>query len=191
MIHSVVLRPAVVLLIIGFTVGPVLDGLHTFSGTTWYPDPQWMRSVWWCPPLFAAAALAIGMGRVYSERFFKRPGPSLSWTQVLSAMALFIGCYAASGFLPVSELFRALLLTVCFGLGWALWDRTALGLASALSCGFCGWAVEHTLVHNGFFFHRETTLDGIALWIPPLYFLAALAVGSLARRLHLQASTAP
>ena len=185
------MRPALILLLIGFTVGPVLDGLHTFSGATWYSEPQWLRSVWWCPPLFAAAALSIGLGRVGFERYLERPGPELGWLQVLSAMALFIGCYAASGFLPISELARALLLTGCFAAGWAVWDRTLLGLGSALLCGLCGWAVEHTLVHQGLFFHRETTLDGIALWIPPLYFLAALAVGSLARRLHLQPSTAP
>lgn len=185
------MRPALLLLLIGFTIGPVLDGLHTFSGATWYPDPQWLRSVWWCPPLFAAAALAIGLGRVQMERLIGRPGPRLKWGQVLAAMALFIGGYAASGFLPVSEGLRAALLTVLFFIGWAAWDRTPLGLGSALLCGLCGWAVEHTLVQRGLFFHRETTLDGIALWIPPLYFLAALAVGALARRLYLQASTAP
>ena len=41
------MRPALWLLLIGATVGPVLDGLHTFSGMTWYPHPQWLRSVWW------------------------------------------------------------------------------------------------------------------------------------------------
>src|SRR5450432_2384059 len=85
--YALPVRPALVLFLIGFTVGPVLDGLHTFSGTTWYPDPQLLRSVWWCPPLFAAAALSIGLGRVHSERLFKRPGPALSWAQVLGAMA--------------------------------------------------------------------------------------------------------
>ena len=178
------MRPTLLLLLIGATVGPVLDGLHTFSGATWYPDPQWLRSVWWCPPLFAGAAVAIGIGRVASERLFRRPGPSLSWSQVLAVMGLFIACYAASGFLPVSETVRAVLLTVCFAGGWYVWDRTLLGIGSALTCGLGGWLVEHTLVHRGLFFHRDTMLDGIALWIPPLYFLAALAVGALARRLQ-------
>ncbi len=186
------MRPALVLFLIGFIVGPVLDGLHTFSGATWYPEPQWMRSVWWVPPLFAAAALSIGFGRVLSERLFKQPGPALSWAQVLSAMALFIGCYAASGFLPVSETLRAVLLTVCFLGGWYLWDRTALGMGPFRCCAASAAGPSSTtLVHYGFFFHRETMLDGIALWIPPLYFLAALAVGSLARRLHFQPVTAP
>ena len=182
------MRPALLLLLIGATVGPVLDGLHTFSGAIWYPHPQLLRSVWWVPPIFAVATLGIGLGRVYSERVFDRPGRALSWGQVLGAMGLFIGCYAASGFLPVSEGWRALLLVICFAIGWTAWDRTLLGLGSALLCGACGWAVEHALVGHGLFFHRETTLDGIALWLPALYFLAALAIGGLARRLSVEPS---
>ena len=176
-------RATLWLVIIGATLGPVLDGLHTFSGATWYPQAQWMRSVWWCPPMFAAAAVVIGMSRVLWERGLKRPGPSLSWGQVLSAMGVFIACYAASGFLPVGEAARATLLAACFVAGWVAWDRTGLGAACALATALGGWFVEHTLVGWGLFFHRETTLDGIALWIPALYSLAALAVGALARRL--------
>lgn len=177
------MRPTLWLTLLGATLGPALDGLHTYSGMTWYPEPQWMRSVWWVPPLFAAAAVSIGMGRVQSERLFKMPGPNLAWPQVLAAFGLFVAGYAASGFLPVSEGARALLLTACFAIGWSLWDRTLLGIGSALLCGASGWLVEHTLVHHGLFFHRETTLDGVPLWLPSLYFLAALAVGGLARRL--------
>lgn len=177
------LRPTLWLLLIGATVGPVLDGLHTFSGATWYPHPQWLRSVWWCPPLFAFAAVSLGLSRLYWEKLLKRPGPALSWPQVLGAMGVFVGCYAASGFLPVSEAARAALLMAGFLGVWLAWDRTALGVACALSAGAGGWLVEHTLVGQGLFFHRETALDGIALWIPPLYFLAALSIGALARRL--------
>jgi hypothetical protein len=176
-------RATLWLALIGATVGPMLDGLHTFSGATWYPHPQWLRSVWWCPPLFSFAAVAIGMSRVYWEQALKRPGPTLSWSQVLGAMGVFVACYAASGFLPVSEAARAVLLTVCFTGAWLAWDRTALGIACALAAGGGGWLVEHTLVGQGLFFHRETTLDGIALWLPALYFSAALAIGALARRL--------
>ena len=186
------LRASLWLLLIGATVGPVLDGLHTFSGATWYPQAQWLRSVWWCPPLFAFAAVSIGMSRVYWEKVLKHPGPTLSWKQVFAAMGVFIACYAASGFLPVSEAARAALLTAGFLGAWFAWDRTPLGIVCALSTGAGGWLVEHTLVGRGLFFHRETTLDGIALWLPSLYFLAAIAIGALARRLvYLQASTAP
>lgn len=186
------LRAALWLTLLGATVGPMLDGLHTFSGATWYPQPQWLRSVWWCPPLFAFAAVSIGMSRVYWEKILARPGPALTWRQVFAVMTVFIGCYAASGFLPVSESARALLLSVVFLSAWYSWDRTPLGIACALAAAAGGWFVEHTLVGRGLFFHRETTLDGIALWLPALYFTAAIALGALARRLvYLQASGTP
>ena len=102
-------RATLWLALIGATVGPMLDGLHTFSGAT--------------------------------------------------------------------------LLTLCFVGAWLAWDRTPLGIACAVAAGAAGWLVEHTLVGEGLFFHRETTLDGLALWLPPLYFSAALAIGALARKL--------
>lgn len=186
------LRATLLLALTGATVGPLLDGLHTFSGTTWYPAPQLLRSVWWCPPLFSFAAVSIGMSRVYWEKLLKRPGPTLSWSQVVGAMGVFIACYVASAFLPVSETARAVLLVAGFVGAWLAWDRTPLGIVCALAAGGGGWFVEHTLVGRGLFFHRETTLDGIALWLPALYFTAAIAIGALARRLtYLQASTAP
>lgn len=180
------------LALLGATVGPMVDALHTFSGATWYPTPQFLRSVWWCPPLFSFAAVSLGMSRVFWEKVLKAPGPSLSWAQVLGTMGAFVVCYTASGFLPVSEVLRTVLLFIAFVGAWWAWDRTALGIACALAAGAGGWLVEHTLVGFGVFFHRETTLDGIALWLPVLYFTAAIAIGALARKLtYLQASTAP
>ncbi len=176
-------RAALWLTFLGGTVGPALDGLHTFSGATWYPHPQLLRSVWWCPPLFAFAGLSIGLGRLLWERVLERPGPRQSWSAVLSVMGLFVVTYAASGFLPISEVARTVVLLAAFAVAWGVWDRTALGVASALTTGPGGWLVEHTLVGKGLFFHRETTLDGIALWLPCLYFTAAIAVGALARKI--------
>src|SRR5712671_140330 len=60
-------RAAVPLGALGATVGPVLDGFHTWSGTTWYTSPGWLRTVWWCPLLFGGAALAIGLSRPLLE----------------------------------------------------------------------------------------------------------------------------
>lgn len=98
-------------------------------------------------------------------------------------MTAFVLAYALSGFLPATELIKALLmLALALGVFVAL-DPSRPALLGALSSGFGGWLVEHTLVGQGFFFHRETMLDGIPLWLPPLYFLAALAVGHVARRL--------
>ena len=178
------------LLVLGATVGTVLDGFHTFSGTTWYAYPQFVRTVWWQPLLFAAAAVAIGMGRVIVDRVLRRQDPVPGWSQVVAAMALFIGCYAATAFLPWSELSKALLVTACFVGGWLAWDRTALGLAAALLTGLGGWAVERTISSAGLFSYLHPSFGGVALWLPALYFLAALSIGMLARRLCVHESFA-
>ena len=76
----------------------------------------------------------------------------------------------------------SLLLALALAVFLAL-DRSKVAALGAVSAAFGGWVVEHTLVGHGSFFHRDTALDGVALWIPPLYFLAAFAIGHLARRL--------
>ena len=176
-------RVALVMLLLGATAGPLLDGLHTHSGATRYAEPQFFLSVWWCPPLFAAAALGIGLGRLISERLLgvthTDPGP----LSAAISMTAFVIAYALSAYLPAPELVKAsLLLALALAVFLAL-DRSKVAALGAVSAAFGGWVVEHTLVGHGFFFHRDTALDGVALWIPPLYFLAAFAIGHLARRL--------
>ena len=176
-------RAALVLLIIGGTVGPVLDGLHTFSGATWYAAPQFLRSVWWCPPLFAGAALSIGLGRLFTERLLDVPLEDPGGQKAALSMTAFVLGYAASGFLPAPEVVKALLLFALSLVVFLKLDRSLPAALGALGAGLGGWIVEHTLVGEGLFFHREKILDGIPLWLPPLYFLGALAIGHLARRL--------
>lgn len=176
-------RAALVLLIIGGTVGPLLDGLHTFSGATWYAAPQVLKSVWWCPPLFAFAALSIGLGRLVTERLLGVPLVDPGARKAALSMGAFVLAYALSGFLPATELLKAVLLLALAVTVFAALDPSRPALLGALAAGFGGWVVEHTLVGQGLFVHRETMLDGVPLWLPPLYFLAALAIGHLARRL--------
>lgn len=179
------LRVVGVLALLGATAGPLLDGLHVWSGMTRYAAPQWLGSVWWCPPLFAFAAVAIGGGRLVLERY-ARGGEAPTARDAALTMAAFVVAYAMSAFLPVSEVTRAMVLLALFVIVWWRFDRSAVALGAAVAAGAGGWLVEHTLVGEGLFFHRDTLLDGVALWIPPLYFLAALAIGTLARRLHRQ-----
>src|SRR6185295_9595748 len=126
-------RAFIVLLIIGGTVGPCLDALHTYSGATWYPDPQLFRSVWWCPPLFAFAGVAIGMPRVFIDqrldgRVLSPSGHAVAWK-----MGLFFVGYALSGFLPAPWWVKlAVLLAFFFAALWPLDTRGAfLGAAGA------------------------------------------------------------
>ncbi len=176
-------RAALVLALIGATVGPVLDGLHTVSGTIWYPAPQFLKSVWWVPPLFMTAALAIGMGRLLSDRLLGIPLEDPGARKASLTMAAFVVAYALSAFFPASELIKSVLLLILAAAVFLTLDRRRGAAVSALSAGFGGWVVEHTLVGQALFFHRETLLEGIPLWLPPLYFLAAFAIGHLAQRL--------
>lgn len=176
-------RPAMLLAFLGATVGPALDGLHTYSGVTWYPDAQFLRSVWWCPPLFCAAGVAIGLGRLVTERVMKVETTAPGARVVAVTMSAFLIAYAASGFLPVSEVARAVVLLISALALWAAFDRTLVAALCMVTAGAGGWIVEHTLVGRGLFFHKDVLLDGVALWIPPLYFIAALAIGAVARQL--------
>ena len=174
-------RALLTLAVLGATVGPLLDGLHTHSGATWYPHPQLWLAEWWVVPLFCGAAVAIGGGRLLTERFLPTRAPTPR--QAALSMALFVVGYALSGFWPIGELPMATLLLAFFAVSWAATDRSALGLAAAALTGLGGWLVEHTLVHAGFFFHRDPGRAGVALGIPPLYFCAASALGTLAKQL--------
>jgi hypothetical protein len=170
------------LLFIGATLGPCYDAFHTFSGATWYAAPQFLRTVWWCPPLFAFAALSIGLSRPGFDALVSRatviapPG-----RHVAIAMACFTFGYAASGFLPTEWPVKLGLLLALFG--FCLWsfDRTVAGAAGALGAAFGGWLVEHVLTSHGAFFHRDQQLLGVAAWIPGLYALASVALGTLGR----------
>jgi hypothetical protein len=173
-------RTLAALAVLGLGVGPILDGLHTWSGATWYPAAQLLRSVWWCPPLFCFAAVAIGLGRLLTERLIDRRSPRPAPRTVAASMSTFVLAYAATGFLPASEGGKALLLLLAAAVVWWALDRTLAGVLGALGAGLGGWLVEHTLVGLGLFFHREVMLDGVALWIPPLYFLGAFAIGHVA-----------
>lgn len=166
---------------LGAVAGPVVDGLHTWSGAIWYPNPQFLRSVWWVSPLFCGAALSIGLGRLLGERLLPtRPATTRDTTV---AMATFLVAYALSGFVQPGEGVMAVVLAVMFATAWWVTDRSLLALGAAALTGFGGWLVEHTLVKAGLFFHRDTGLDGVALWIPSLYCSAALALGALAKSL--------
>jgi hypothetical protein len=55
-------RAGIWLAILGATVGSALDGIHTWTGTTWYPHPVFLRTAAWTPLIFAAAGL-MGLGR--------------------------------------------------------------------------------------------------------------------------------
>lgn len=180
-------KTAVVLLAIGATLGPCLDALHTYSGSIWYAEPQLFRSVWWCPPLFAFAGFSIGMPRVFIDQQLDGKLMPVSGAAVAWKLGLFVFGYALSGFLPAPWWVKAVVLTVLFLA--ALYPVDTRGaLLGALGAAFGGWFVEWQLTGRALFTHRDTQLLGVAGWIPPLYALAAVAIGALARWLVLRHS---
>ncbi|HEY8208934.1 MAG TPA: hypothetical protein VIG99_15695 [Myxococcaceae bacterium] len=163
-------------------MGPVLDGFHTWSGTIWYTSPGWLRSVWWCPPLFCGAGLAIGLSRPLLEARAAPVEPA-GGGRLAAAISLFVVAYAASAFLPASSLVRCAAVGALAAGGWWALDRTRLGLVHGALTAAGGWVVEFTLVRAGLFVHRTGELAGVAVWIPCLYFSGATAIGLLGSRL--------
>ena len=173
------LRASAFLLLAGATLGSLLDAIHTHTGTTRYAAPLFFLAAWWTPPLFAAAALAIGLQRSLFTRWSGRAAPPPRGARVALAMALFVVAYAASGLLSFGWAGKSALLGALFAVTFWLCDRTLLGLGLAALTAFGGWSVEATLVHHGLFFHKDTEILGVAAWIPWLYATAAVAVGAL------------
>jgi hypothetical protein len=181
-------RAAVVLAALGATLGPLLDGFHTFSGAIWYAHPQFLRSVWWCPPLFAFAGFSIGLPRVLIDQRLDGKVIPVSGKAVAWKMGLFFLGYALSGFLPAPWWVKTIVLLVLFVA--ALWPADTRGVFfGAAGAALGGWLVEWQLTGAGLFFHRDTQLFGVAGWLPALYALAAVAVGALAK--YVAATSSP
>ena len=161
----------------GAVVGTLLDGAHTWSGTTAYPDPVMWRAAWWAPLTFALAyALEASLYTWARQRSGRPPvTAAVRWT----CAAVFAGLYVASGFLPVSNPAKLAVLLAGAGALWAATDRTPQTLAVAAAAAVIGPGTEITLVHLGLFAHLQPDVWGIPLWLPALYLASAPGVGPL------------
>ncbi|KAI7840190.1 hypothetical protein COHA_005973 [Chlorella ohadii] len=149
--------------------------------------------------MFALAGIIIGLGTPLLDAWqaeqggdAPRGGTNPSWPFVLTAIALFVLQYAASGALeqPLLDVtllgglpaLDCLLAATAIAL-WAAFDGTRQGLFMACLTAVCGPAVEITLI-NVFHLYTYTHPQwlGVPLWIPWVYFAGSLAVGNLARR---------
>ena len=176
-------RAALVLVLLGATVGPALDGIHVRTDTLVYPTPDFLRMEWWVPPLFAAAGLAIGLARPLWERMLDRRTATPRAPVVALAMAIFIASYALSGLLPWAWSSVALVLAVLAAVTWAVCDRSGLGVFLAGSTALLGTSVEIMLVREDLFAYVRPDIAGVPGWLPWLYVTAAIAVGNLGKYL--------
>jgi hypothetical protein len=174
------------LALLGATLGAALDGIHTHTGTTSYPNPVIFGMAWWVPPLFAAAAVSIGIARPMWERILERRTPTPPAWSVGFGMAMFVVAYALSGTMPGGWSARSLVLAVIFAVVWAVCDRTALGVFLAVATAFLGTSIEIALVRLDLFTYLHPNLSVVAGWLPWLYASAAIAVGGLGKWLVLR-----
>jgi hypothetical protein len=177
------LSAAATLALAGATIGTGLDSIHVHTATTAYAQPVLFGQAWWVPPLFASAALAIGLGRPLVERVLGAHAPVPTAAATAGGMAVFVLAYAASGLVSGPPGPRSTLLAAMFVFAWLLCDRTGLGLVLAALTAIIGTLVEITLVRTGAFLYREPSLAGVTVWLPWLYGCAAVGVGNFGKRL--------
>jgi insulin-induced protein len=177
------MKKQLLLFLIGAVLGSFYDGFHTYSNTTYYPNPWILKMAWWVPLNFGLAILAVADSHVSLDRTLKRKGRGLSWAAVLSGLALFGVLYFTSGFLPRPSAEKAVILWLGAVFLWILFDRTWQGVLLGILTGVVGSLVEITMTSLGLFFYVRPDFHGIPCWLPALYFGASVTVGNLGRKL--------
>jgi hypothetical protein len=167
-------RGVAVMLLLGATLGTLLDAIHTQSRATKYTHPVLLDTAWWLPLLFAGA-YAIGLLRPLFDR-----GPARSLREAVSAMGLFALAYACS-VLPLAWPATSALLFAIFAVSFVLFDRSRIGAAIAAGGAIGGPAFESFLVHQGVFEHTRPAYAGVSGWLPFLYLAAAVGLQAMAK----------
>jgi hypothetical protein len=180
---SLSLARAALLFGFGAVVGSGLDALHTHSGTTLYASPWVFAMSVWTPLLFGLAGLSVGLSYPLAERLTgRRPGRRLSWLEVSAGFATFAVLYALSGYLPVSNGSKLLVLLAGAAVLFVWLARTAVALALAVLTAIIGPLVEAAFVHAGLFGYRAPDVLGVAMWLPALYASGSIAFGAVGQK---------
>ncbi len=193
------MRRALILAFIGSLLGTLLDYSHVASGTIVYSHPAIRGVAWWVPLLYASAGLGIGLSHPWLDARFRADGASTrretSPENVLFALVGLAAVWGSSGYLPMADSLRSLVLgPLALGV-WFACDRTRYGLVLALATALVGCLVELGLSSLGAFRYVHPDAGPIASWLPWIYVTASVAVGNLGRFLGdnapLPALTAP
>lgn len=177
------MKRAWLLFFFGATGGVLLDALHTFSWTTEYTPPFMFRTAWWVPFLFMSAYGFGGLLYDRGWRAMRARDQIVPARDVAIGMTVFALLYAASGFLPVSNVGKTILLLIGAAGLWLYTDRTWQGVLLSLSAAFGGPLAEILLSRAGVFRHRQPDFLGIPIWLPALYLATGPSFGQLARRI--------
>jgi hypothetical protein len=171
-------RVALACFVFGATVGTALDGIHTHSHTTAYPNPIFWMMAWWTPPVFGTAALGTGIAYPLVERLTRRR-VAIARTQrdAMTAFAAFVILYFVSGYLRAGNPVKLAVLAIGAVYLWARFARTREAAALALVAALVGPFVEIVLVSFGAFRHLQPDVLGIPMWLPALYAAGSIALG--------------
>jgi len=188
------IRRGFYLFILGFFLGTLGDYFHVQSGTTSYPSEIFHyylgRQPYWVPLLFGSATLAIGLIIPWAESLLGRRAES--WgakgiSRVVLGLAAFLLLYAMSAYLPLTNGgSKDWVLGACALLLWGLLDGSWQGFILGVMTALAGVCFEICLVHRGDFSYLPPAnqLEGVATWLPSLYFAASVTVGNFGRYLR-------
>ena len=177
------LRRIARLFLFGAVVITLFDGFHTFSATTEYATPFILKTAWWVPLLYGSVVAFGGLFYDRAYRWLRGPARLASQGQVTNAFFGFGLLYFASGFLPVSNAAKLVVLVAGALIVWGMVDQTVQGIALAGVIALAGCTTEIVLTRLGAFRHLQADVLGIPIWLPGLYLVSAPAIGQLARRM--------
>jgi hypothetical protein len=155
--------------------------MHVATATTAYAEPVLFGLAWWVPPLFAAAAVAMGLARPVAERLTDRMTTGPTAGGAATGLALFVLAYLASGVLPLRSPLVAAIIGVLSLCAWGASDGSALGVCLAGATAVIGTSVEAGLTGAGVFRHAHRELAGVAIWLPALYATGQMGVGAVGK----------
>jgi hypothetical protein len=177
----------------GATIAPLGDHFHVDRGVTEYLTdfgPLWIgNSPLWFVLVVALsmAGLAVALGHL-GTRWDPAQGepwrPPDPW--VFSSPLLVLVLYLTTSFYPWREGGSIeVLIALGAGLLYVGLDRTRTGLVSGLATAVIATSTEWVLTRLGVFRYlpESDELFGVAPWLLPLYFGAAVAVGAVGRRM--------
>lgn len=175
------MRRALILAFLGGLLGALLDWSHVTSGTVVYARPVVLGEAWWVPLLYASSGLGIGLSHVALDARLARPEREITPERVLLGLVGLAVVWASSGYLPVADALRSLVLGPLALAVWFACDRTRVGLLVALATALVGCGVALALTAIGAFHYVHPDVGPIASWLPWIYVTASVAVGNLGR----------